>query len=89
MTGTIRNSIKKALDSYPHTKTVLVKLWSPLKKIQQHSRTTKTKLRNAQEEKEDSLVLPSSSNPSSQYSSAPSQNTPGRKTFSTKKGRVG
>ena len=33
------------LDCYPHTKTVLVKLWSRLKKIQQHSRTTTTKLR--------------------------------------------
>ena len=57
---------KAQLDSYPHTKTVLVKLWSPLEKIQQHSRTVTTKLRiNAQKEKEDSLVLPSSSDPSS------------------------
>lgn len=47
------------LDSYPRTKTFLGELWSPYKKLQQHSRILKKRLRiTTQKEKRKQLHFP-------------------------------
>ena len=66
------------LDSCPRTKTALGEFWSEISNRQQQSKTKDLRKR-AQEEKEESFMLPAPSRPSNWNFSEPRRNFPSRK----------